>query len=278
MRVLIVGCGYVGQQVARRLTSESCQVFGWVASPDSARQVAEVGAIPILGDAADPDTWLNGRQGWDAVVFTASTSGGGVEQYRRIHREALALALRAADGCPFIYTSSTSVYGQTDGSWVDEASVTEPVAATSRVLLEAEHEVLKASGVVLRLSGIYGPGRAVYLRKLREGTAVLTEGGTRWINQIHRDDAAAAIVWALQTGRRREIFNGTDDEPVRLADLYHWLCARTGLPLPSHAPSLGTTKRGVTNKRVSNARIAAAGWRPGYPTFREGYATLLEEG
>ncbi|GAB4239861.1 MAG: SDR family oxidoreductase [Candidatus Methylacidiphilales bacterium] len=277
MRVLIVGCGYVGQQVARRLSSESCQVFGWVASPDSARDVAEVGAIPMVGDAADPQAWSGCSRGWDAVVFTASTSGGGVEQYRRIHREALALALRASDGRPFIYTSSTSVYGQTDGSWVDEESVTEPVAATSRVLLEAEHEVLASGGVVLRLSGIYGPGRAVYLGKLMEGTAALADGGIRWVNQIHRDDAAAAIVWAVQTGRSREIFNVTDDEPVRLADLYHWLCVRTGLPFPSIAPGPAAGRRGLTNKRVSNARIGAAGWRPRHPTFREGYATLLGE-
>ncbi len=275
MRILIVGCGYVGQQVAALLRGDGHEVDGWVATSESVPAVSETGANPIVADAADPAAWAGRNGPWDAIVFSVSTSGGGEEHYRRVHGEALRLALGAAVGKPFIYTSSTSVYGQADGSWVDEESLAEPTVATSRVLLAAEREVLSAGGLVLRLSGIYGPGRAIYLRKLIEGTAVMDGGEGRWINQVHRDDAAAAIVWALLHGRSREILNVTDDEPVRLGELYRWLCGQMRLPMPLEVPGVTGRKRGRTHKRVSNARIAAAGWRPIYPTFREGYGALL---
>ncbi|MFQ3670530.1 MAG: NAD-dependent epimerase/dehydratase family protein [Verrucomicrobiia bacterium] len=275
MRILIVGCGYVGQQVAAELADRGHQVVGWVSSEDGARGVVEAGAEVVIGDATEARSWQGMKRGWDAVVFTASTSGGDEEKYQRIHGRALGFGLEAAEGRPFVYTSSTSVYGQRDGSWVNEESETVPEAATSRVLVGAERAVLGQGGVVLRLGGIYGPGRLVYYRRLREGTAVVSEEGGRWVNQVHRDDAAGAVVWALEQGRSGEVFNVVDDEPVRLGDLYRWLCGVTGLPLPQVGREAGPGKRGRTNKRVSNARIASAGWRPRWRTFREGYGRLL---
>jgi nucleoside-diphosphate-sugar epimerase len=275
MRVLVAGAGYVGAVVASRLAEAHHQVTGWVAHEDSAKLLSKKGVTPFVGDVSRDSDWKRLGESWDAMVYAVSTSGGQPEAYRNVHEIGLNHALQLGKSIPFIYTSSTSVYHQTTGEWVTEDSPTQPTAEGSQILLEAEAQVLQSQGVVLRLAGIYGPERSVYLKKIREGSATLPSGGQRWVNQIHRDDAAHAILWALHSGQAGSVFNVCDDEPVLLADLYIWLAEKLKVNPPPTTDEEPTRKRGLTSKRVSNAKISALGWRPHFRTFREGYLPLL---
>jgi len=203
---------------------------------------------------------------FDAVVHCASSGRGGAEQYRRVYlagAQNLAAVLAPAT---LVFTSSTSVYAQTDGAWVTEETPAEPTRETGQVLRATEDFVLAHNGIVARLAGIYGPGRSVVLRKFLDTTATIEGDGAKWINQAHRDDIAAALVHLVTSGGRG-IFNVSDDQPLAQRALYAWLAERFTLPLPPSGPIDFDRKRGWTNKRVSNARLRALGWQPRFPSF-----------
>jgi len=174
----------------------------------------------------------------------------------------------------FLFVSSTSVYGQTAGEWVDEQSRTEPARETSRILLGAEQLALQTGGWVARVAGLYGPGRSVYLRKFQAGQAVLEKGGTRWVNQIHRDDAARALFQLVHAEAAPGIYNVSDGTPCQLRQIYLWLAEAFGGSLPAEGPEDPNRKRALTHKRVSNAKLRAIGWRPRYPSYREAIPDL----
>ena len=165
-----------------------------------------------------------------------------------------------------MFTSSTSVYAQTDGSIVTEESPAVPDRETGRLLLEAERVTLDAGGVVARLSGIYGPGRSVILKKFLSGEAVIEEDGRRFLNQIHRDDAARAV-FHLATSRATGVFNVSDSTPLTQLGCYEKLSAMFSRPLPPCGPRDLNRKRGWTHKQVSNAKLRATGWQPEFPSF-----------
>jgi nucleoside-diphosphate-sugar epimerase len=201
-------------------------------------------------------------------VHCASSGQGNAEAYHRIYFEGARLLLSELKPQRLIFTSSTSVYAQNDGGWVDETSPAEPCRETGQILRATEELVLAARGVVLRLGGIYGPQRSVLLRKFLAGEARIEGGGQRYVNQIHRDDAASSIVRLIE-GDRSGIFNGVDNEPLAQRELYEWLAHHFQRPVPIEGEIDSTRKRGVTNKRVSNAKLRAVGWEPHYPSFRE---------
>jgi len=184
----------------------------------------------------------------------------------------------------FVYTSSTSVYGQSDGSVVTEDSPTEPMAETARVLLEAERVLIEAArdrkvpAVVLRLAGIYGPERGYWLKQYLKNEARIEGEGDRILNMIHRDDAVGAIIAALERGQQGEVYNVVDDEPVTQLSVLTWLSERLGRQLPPAVPedAVEGRKRGVTSKRVSNEKLKRElGYEFRHPTFREGFAEEL---
>ena len=272
MKVIIAGCGFLGEAAAALFLKDGWDVLGLCATSESAGRLTGCGfpvlAMDIAGDPSFEDRWLRP----DVLVHCASSGGGGVEGYDRVYRVGLERLLAAARPKRVIFTGSTSVYGQTDGSWVDENSGTNPPASTGKILLEAERIALSHQGVVLRFSGLYGPGRSVLLRKYRSGEAVLENGGIRWINQIHRDDAAAAVVRAatLPPG----IYNATDDTPATQREVYEWIAIHLDGPLPPIGISPRQRKRGATNKRVSNSKLRATGWAPRYPSYRDALPSL----
>lgn len=279
MNILILGAGYVGSVLARSLHRQGHDVTAWTRTEDSAATLRADGLRTVAGDLADGWIWDGFNELWDAAVFCASSSRGGIEAYRHVYGRGLRRALeRTGRMGHFIYTSSTSVYSQDDGSEVDEASPAVPRSETSEILVEAEDRVLAAYGTVLRLSGIYGPERTVYLEKYVQGGAALPGDGGRWVNMIHRDDAASAAAHLL--GRPEaagQIYNATDSCPVRLRTLVEWLAARQGCAATAAgAPEDAGRKRGITSKRVSNAKLRRLGWEPLYPSYREGYASLLQ--
>jgi nucleoside-diphosphate-sugar epimerase len=167
-----------------------------------------------------------------------------------------------------LFTSSTSVYAQRDGSWVTEESETKPVRETGQVLLETENVVLGRDGVVVRIAGIYGPGRSALLSRFLAGTAIIDPENDRFVNQVHRDDIASAIL-LLVSGkwRKRQIYNVVDDQPILQSDCYRWLAQRLNRSMPPIGELREQHKRGDTNKRVSNAKLRSLGWTLQYPTF-----------
>lgn len=276
-RVVIVGCGFLGEAAATLFSKGGWEVLGICARPHSLRALSakpfEVRAIDIAGPFIIEPAWRH----VDALVHCAGPDEATAEAYRRVYVEGLRNAFTAFAPRQVLFTGSTSVYAQIDGSWVDETSETRPNRETGRILLEAESIALNAGGLVARLSGLYGPGRSVLMRKFLAGEAVLEGDGMRWINQIHRDDAARAVVQLVQHCATPGIYNVTDSTPATHLQVYSWLADHFHRPLPSYGPADLQRKRGWTNKRVSNERLRKTDWQPEFPAYRDAIATLLEK-
>jgi nucleoside-diphosphate-sugar epimerase len=272
-RILIVGCGYVGQATADFFHAAGWAVEGWTQSAESATKLA---AKPYPVHGVDI-TRISAHAGvFDAIIHCASSGGGGADAYRQIYSNGARNLLDRFGRSRMLFTSSTSVYAQRDGSWVTEESQTKPARETSRILLETEELVLGHGGIVARLAGIYGPGRSALLIKFLSGEAIIDPRNDRFVNQIHRDDIAAALFLLLnRPASTGEIYNVVDDQPILQSECYRWLAAKLNRPVPSLGSSTPTSKRGVTNKRVSNAKLRAIGWTPQYPTFAEAMAKSI---
>jgi nucleoside-diphosphate-sugar epimerase len=270
-RILIAGCGYVGSATADLFHDAGWEVEGWTASADSAEELAKTARFPVRAvDLADRRAVTSDESRFDAVIQSASSRGGAADEYRRIYLGAAKNLATAFPEALHLFTSSTSVYGQTDGEWVTEQSAAESARETGRVLRETEEFVLARGGIVARLAGIYGPHRSALLRKFLDGTAVLDPASDRFVNQAHRDDIAAALLLLVQQRRRGEIYNVSDHHPLSQRDCYEWLATHLQRPAPPSVESTVERKRGATNKRVSSAKLQAIGWSPQYPTFADG--------
>jgi nucleoside-diphosphate-sugar epimerase len=252
------------------------EVLGICARLDSVRALSAKPYEVRVIDITEPFTIESAWRHVDALVHCAGSDQATAESYRLIYVEGLRKAFTAFAPRQVLFTGSTSVYAQIDGSWVDETSETRPNRETGRILLEAEAIALKAGGLVTRLSGLYGPGRSVLMRKFLAGEAVLEGDGTRWINQIHRDDAARAIVHLVEQRQAPGVYNVTDSTPATQLQVYSWLAEHFHHPLPSYGPADLQRKRGWTNKRVSNGRLRKTDWQPVYPAYRDAIATLIE--
>ena len=265
-RILIAGCGYVGQATADLFHGAGWDVEGWIASDKSAAALSAKPYPTCRVDISSRDQVAERPGTFDAVVHCASSRGGGAESYRQIYLNGARNLLDRFK--KMLFTSSTSVYAQRDGSWVTEESETNPVRETSQVLLETEKMVLSRDGTVVRLAGIYGPGRSALLSKFLAGSAVIDPKNDRFVNQVHRDDIASAI-FLLLSGKwqRRQIYNVVDNEPILQSDCYRWLAQTLNRPLPPTKELTGERKRGDTNKRVSNAKLRSLDWTLQYPTF-----------
>lgn len=269
-RIVILGCGFVGRRAARLFAAAGWNVMGVTRSPESAARLAGEGLRVVscdISDAAALST-VEDLQGADIVISAVSSGRGGVDAYREVYLRGLENVLARLSPGLALFVTSTSVYAQDDGSLVTEESPAAPVSPTSRILREAEEVALRHGGIVARLAGIYGPGRSVLLRKFLEGTAIIEGQGTRHINQIHADDAASALFHIVGRSLPPGIYNVVDDSPVTQLECYTWLAARLGQPLPPRGPVDPTRKRGLTDKRVSNAKLKSLGWAPRYPSFR----------
>jgi len=262
-RVAIFGFGYLGEALAREFAAA-----GWAITCASLSGSAGCLACD-LGDPAAVRAVAQQAGPTDFVVHCAASGRGGADAYQRVYVDGIKNLLAAFPGVPLLFTSSTSVYGQTDGSLVDESSPAIPDRQTSQLLLDAERLVLDAHGIVARLSGIYGPGRSMILQKFLAGHAVIEEDGRRFLNQVHRDDIATAIVHLarLSGELHGRVFNVTDSRPLTQLECYSALAAQFSLPLPPSGPRDLHRKRAWTHKRVANARLLATGWQPRYPDF-----------
>jgi nucleoside-diphosphate-sugar epimerase len=296
MRVLIVGCGYIGLPLGAELVGLGHEVFGLRRSAAAENDLKAAGIKALIADITRPEELARLPASYDWVVNCVSSTHGGVEEYRQVYLQgtrnliewlspAFADAPARRSLKKFVYTSSTSVYGQTDGSTANETSATEPVAKTARVLVEAEQVLLgafrdkKFPAVILRVAGIYGPARGHWLKLFLKGEAKLDGEGGRVLNMIHRDDVVGSIIAALENGRAGEAYNAVDDEPVTQINFFEWLAETLGKPLPPRAPEdlneMG--RRGVTSKRVPNRKLKMElGYRFIYMNFRSGYAAEIQ--
>ncbi len=280
-RVLIAGCGYVGTATADLFHAAGWEVEGWTHSPESAAQLSGKPYVIRAVDIAAKQAVEKAAAEFDAVIHCASSGGGGAEAYRRVYFEGAQNLLAALRPPAFLYTSSTSVYAQSDGEWVDESSPAEPEHETGRILRETEELVRQNRGLVARLAGIYGPGRSALLRKFLSGEARIEGTGARYLNQAHRDDIAAALFHLVASGTENlatpAIVNVADDQPITQRDAYAWLAAKLNRPLPE-ITGRAERKRGSSNKRVSNRKLRALGWVPKFPNFASGMEQLGASG
>lgn len=272
MRILVAGCGYLGQAAADLFQADGWEVEGWTKSPNELNKPYPVISVDISDRAQ-----VNARpENFDFVIHATSTRGGDVDLYRRTYLEGARNLLDRFVGATIVFVSSTSVYAQGNGEWVAEDSPADPAHERGKILRETEKLVLAGGGMVARLAGLYGPRRSALLKKFLKGEAFVNED--RFVNQIHRDDAAAALRLLLDRQSPNDrIFNLADNEPMRLSDCYRALAKklkRDWSPRPE-ARSTTARKRGESNKRVSNAKLREKiDWQPRFPSFAEGIDSL----
>ena len=288
MRVLILGCGYVGLPLGAELVRQGHEVFGVRRTDATFAEMQNAGITPIAADITNPEDLQKIPLPFDWVINTTSSGGGGVEDYQRIYLEGnrnLINWLAANPPKKFIYTSSTSVYGQDDGSVVKENSPAQPPSDTGKVLVETENLLLNAAkekklpAIILRVAGIYGPDRGHFFQLFMRNEAKIPGKGDRVTNMIHLTDLVGAIIATLKNGRAGEIYNIVDDEPIAHIHFFRWLSETIGKYMPPFAPEEegAWKKRGVTNKKVSNRRLKMElGYQFKYPTFRQGYTAEIQ--
>jgi nucleoside-diphosphate-sugar epimerase len=288
MRVLIIGCGYVGLPLGAALAGLGHEVFGLRRSAAAEAELNAAGIKLLRGDITRPAELAALPGGYDWVVHCVSSGGGRPEDYRALYLQGTRNVIDWLAPAPpkrFVYTSSTSVYGQTDGSLAKESSPAEPAAETAKVLVETEQVLLAAArerkfpAVILRVAGIYGTDRGYLLKQFLNNEATIEGNGSRYMNMIHRDDVVGSVIAALKSGRAGEIYNAVDDEPVTQLTYFQWLAGTLGKwppPFGAEEKEEPGRPRGRTNKKVSNRRLKMElGYQFRYPNFRLGYTAEI---
>jgi nucleoside-diphosphate-sugar epimerase len=267
-RILIAGCGYVGSAAADLFHAGGWLVEGWTHSAASAAQLIHKPYPVTAVDLTDRQQINSRPQNFDLVIHCASTKGGDAGSYRQVYFNGVQNLLDRFVGATLLFTSSTSVYAQQNGELIDERSPAEPLHEKGRLLVETEKLVLRRGGIVARLAGIHGPARSAILTNFLKGTAAVDPANDRFLNHVHRDDIAAALVLlANGTPDANAVYNVVDDGPILRSECFEWLKQKLGPQSSRRGDGFGSGKRGRSNKRVSNAKLRAFGWVPRYPTF-----------
>jgi nucleoside-diphosphate-sugar epimerase len=280
-RILIAGCGFLGEAAAFFLRETGASMIGLTASAESAQLLTQRGLPAHAADLSSLEalqnlaTEIEQESPITAWIHCASSGRGGPDAYRQVYLQGCRNLLAAFPQAQACFVSSTSVYAQTDGSWVDETSPAEPTRETGQILRETEETTLAQGGRVARLAGIYGPGRSVLLRKFLAEEALIEGTGQRWINQIHRDDAASAIGQILLRGAGGEIYNVSDGHPWQQRAFYEEMARLLGRPIPPTGEPDLQRKRGWTSKRVAADKLRALGWQPKFPDYFAALPSLL---
>lgn len=254
MSTLIIGCGMLGRRVGRLLHDRGEPVFGTTRTPEKAAELAAIGIEPVLADVLKPED-LAALPAADRVLYCVGFDRGAGVPMRRVYVNGLANVLAELPGSVgrFVYAGSSGVYGQNAGEWVDENAPAEPRHESGRITLEAEDLARERSAVVVRFTGMYGPGRIVR-RAAIENSEIIIGNPSSHLNLIHIDDAAATAVRAIDLGEPGRIYLASDDRPVERQEYYGLLARLLGAPAPRFQP-LAPTIPSEPNKRVSNHRI-----------------------
>lgn len=290
-RLVVFGAGYVGGALVRRALADGWRVVALTRNAATVAELRAAGAEVVVADLAGGAWWdapeLAG--GAERVAVTVAAGGGGVAGYRRSYVDGLRSVVswgrqvKARGGVAgrLIYTSSTSVYPQDGGVRVTEADAVGGEAETTRALVEAEQVAGEWAGatnagvVVLRLAGIYGPGRVHLVEQVRSGE--VSGRAESHLNLVFRDDVVSAMEAAWERGGGAEVFNLADEGAATKGEVVAWLAERLGVPMPRFTGLPAGGRRAVTPDRIIDASRAREllGWRPRWPSFREGYAEVL---
>lgn len=278
--LLIAGCGDVGTRLGLRMVEQGWRVLGM------RRNLAALPAAiePLAGDLhadACPSDWPQGPL--DYVVYCAAATRHDEAGYRAAYVDGLRRVLgwleqHGQRPRRILFASSSGVYGQQEGEWIDEGSPAEALSFSAVIMREAERVALESGlpATTVRLTGLYGPGREWLLSQVRNGYRV-SETPPLYGNRIHVDDAAGLFATLLQAdvaGKPlADCYLGVDDEPAPLHEVVAWLREQLGV---SHWSDEQRVRR-AGSKRCSNARARALGWAPQYPSYRDGYAAILAE-
>lgn len=271
--VWIAGCGDLGRATGRLLTEAGHRVLGLRRRPPGATGPFEYAAV----DLADPVSLERLRGSPDLLAYMPAAPAASEAVYRETYQrglENLLSLLAARGGRPerLLFVSSTAVYGEEGGAWVDEDTPCRPEGFRGRVMLAAERHVLALpEGRVARLSGIYGPGRTALVRRVLDGRPCRPD---RYGNRIHRDDAARLVVHLLIGDTNERLLLGVDDAPAPECEVMDWIATGLGVPAPARDRDPASARG---NKRCSNARLRGSGLELLYPSYREGYGPLLGE-
>lgn len=272
--VAILGAGYVGMGLAGVLVDRGYNVYAVRRRPQQALQ----GVRAVYGDLTRPDEITGLPDHVDHLVLSVAPSLPDGDDHERTYlgsAEGTVALARRHGACSVLYTSSTAVYGVADGSWVTEASPLRARSPRGRVLIAAERRLWTFEGpvILLRVAGIYGPGRTALERYTR--IEDLPTHGEYWVNLVHRDDLVAAITCLLTLAASRRVLNCSDGTPERAIDIARWLAAQHGTSIPSPIEFARPDAQPRSNQRVDSRTLRALGWRPRYPSFREGFLTSL---
>ena len=278
--VLVVGAGYVGTALIGRLAALGCPSYALKRSFSA----PPLGAQAVVADLNDPSTLAALPKNLRSIVYLVSPDASTEDAYRAAYVTGLqnllaSDAVRSSELERIVFASSTAVYGQRDGSLVNEESATEPEGFSGRRLLEAEALLRTAPvpSVVVRFAGIYGPGRQRLLTSVQDGTASVSTR-PHLTNRIHRDDCAGFLLHLLQLGNPDPLYIGVDDEPCDMNVVLTWIAETLGAPPPRINEAGGSGRERGGNKRCSNQRLRQSGYQLAYPSFREGYGALIRAG
>ncbi|MFA5677084.1 MAG: NAD-dependent epimerase/dehydratase family protein [Pseudomonas sp.] len=275
--LVIVGCGDVGIALGQRMLEQGWQVSGLRRDPTGLPE--GFGRIAAdLTSAQRPADW---PARVDYLVYCPAAGRRDAELYRQLYVEGLKHVLdwvKESRHKPrhLLQVSSTAVYGQSAGEWVTENSPALADTPTAPLLVEAEDIALRSGmpASVVRLAGIYGPGRTRLIEQVRQGLHVPVSP-EQFTNRIHRDDAAGLLAHLLLQADKGELlapcYLGVDDEPAALREVAQWLAEKLSVTLLEE----GATSSRLGSKRCSNALARESGWQPQYPSYREGYAEML---
>ena len=275
-RVLIAGCGDVGTALGLTLCRSGHDVFG--ARRSAHRLPAPLRPLPV--DVTDRTLLERTIPGVDVVVYAVAAGRRDEGAYRRAYVDGVSALLdvleeRAEPPRRVFFVSSTSVYGQRDGAWIDETAPLQPRGFAGESLVAGERRMLASPipATVVRFAGIYGPGRGWLVKRARAGACCVGEP-PKFTNRIHRDDCAGVLAHLITREWLDDVYIGVDDAPVEECEVLEWLADRLGAPAPRRVRSDEAGAQG-SGKRCSNARLRASGYRFRYPTYREGYTAVL---
>jgi len=272
-RVLLAGCGDLGLRVAQKLHARGDEVWALRRRPPA--HAADIQWL--CADLTDPASLGCVPRGITQLVYLPTPDRRDPAAYRATFVDGLAHlldALGVASLRRVLFVSSSAVYGEHGGEWVDEETPVAPAGFNGAALLEAEQLLAaRCSGsIVLRLAGLYGTGRMQLIERLRAGQVAVPRQTSHWANRIHVDDATRAIAHLLQLTDPQPLYLGVDSTPLPLDVLYDYMAGLLGAP----QPAAGAAPTGIGSKRLSNQRLRDSGFVPRWPDSRAGYAALLQ--
>ncbi len=290
-RLVIFGCGYVGGAIARAAVAAGAHVEALTRNPEKAALLRAQSLAKVVVAELSSSDWHSQLEGGADFVVNCVSSAGGPDGYRQSYLAGMASILKwAASGQTpigtILYTSSTSVYPQGGGAVIDETVPAEGATPNGKIIRESEMRLQAVPDAIcrrwfiLRLAGIYGPGRHHLLNQLREGTTSLGGSGGHHLNLVHLDDIVSAVLGSLRAPQTigSQIFNVADIAPARREDVVRWLAERLGRAMPAFDGIPGTRRGGepMPDRVISSEKIQRVlGWRPRHPDYRSGFDEIL---